>query len=331
MRRLLRRLGTLGLGLLGCVSEDGAPQVNPRDVGMPMDASSGIPMDASAPCDQTQPFGPAQVLAELPWEVGTRSTNATLTADEKTIYFIYAPPSRDGGPVDIDIFTASRTDRSMPFGPQKRVESVSAHPVLERHVSVTGDGRTLYFTRQDAVGAQTRLYVASSNGGEFGNVSLIALPNAPPIGRSFIDDYTPSVRSDGSLLYFGSIGRSSASADIFKVTVPYALAAMPTPVAELNVPDAQDYQPVLSANELDIYFASNRGAGSGMDVWHASRKGPGDNFSVPERDPSLSSEFLDFPTWLSPDGCNMYLTRSLELDNTKDGSGYRLYVARKPR
>jgi hypothetical protein len=58
------------------------------------------------------------------------------------------------------------------------------------------------------------------------------------------------------------------------------------------------------------------------DVWTATRKNRADAFDPPTRVVELSSKYLDGPTWLSPDGCRLYLLS----DRASEGV-YRIYVS----
>jgi hypothetical protein len=269
----------------------------------------------AARCDLAKDFAAPMPLLELPWQRGDFQSSASLTADEKTLYFCQGNPNTD-------IFVATRSDGAAPFGQPKRVSELSGDSA-ETHVGVALDGKTIFFSR--ALTQGIRLHFATSSSGVFGNLGVIEFPDASAISPfQRIDDFTPSVRGD--LLYFSSQGRSSGSSDIFKVSIPYA-SVKPSDVAELNTNQYRDEHPVLSADGLQIYFASSRPPSQSVDVWQASRNAPGDNFLPPKIVPALSSAEEDFPTWLSPDGCTIYLSRQVIMS---DQPGYRIFVARRP-
>jgi Tol biopolymer transport system component len=85
--------------------------------------------------------------------------------------------------------------------------------------------------------------------------------------------------------------------------------ATPTLVSELNTLGSQTF-PVPSADGLYIYFASDRnGSGSAsIDVFLARRASTTDQFGIPTTVAEVSSSVEDDPTWLSPDGCRLYIS-----------------------
>ena len=75
---------------------------------------------------------------------------------------------------------------------------------------------------------------------------------------------------------------------------------------------AVDAYPVVTPDELTLYFASNRvdALMSGdYDVYVATRPSTGDSFGPPTILPVLNGTGADFPTWISRDECVLYLTR----------------------
>jgi WD40-like Beta Propeller Repeat len=301
-----------GIVLVGaCVGDE------PIAVANKMKDAAGGDGAAAPRCNAQKDFAaPVPLVLMPPWQPGDFQGSASLTADEKTLYFT-------SGSANTDIFVATRSDAAEAFGQPKRVNELSG-PTPEAHVSVTDDGKTVFFSRRLAQGV--RLHFASSNtAGVFGNVGVIEFPDASPIGPlTEIDDFAPSIRGD--LLYFASRGRSSGSSDVFKVSVPYA-SVKPSAVTELNTDTSREEQAILSADGLQIYFASDRAPSQSLDIWRSRRLAAGDNFLPPEIVPALASGEEDFPNWLSPDGCTIYLTRRVTTDGV---IGYRIYVAQRP-
>lgn len=80
--------------------------------------------------------------------------------------------------------------------------------------------------------------------------------------------------------------------------------------------------PVVTPDELTLYFGSNRPGGAGnYDIYQATRPTVADGFGAPIALASLNTASLDAPSWISEDGCELYFTR---LDANV---GYQLYVA----
>jgi hypothetical protein len=86
---------------------------------------------------------------------------------------------------------------------------------------------------------------------------------------------------------------------------------------------------VISADGLSLYFASNRAGSQGStnssDVWVARRQTKADAFGTPTNVAELSSPDEDIPSWLSADGCRMYVARM-----QMDWPTARIYTATRP-
>jgi hypothetical protein len=86
---------------------------------------------------------------------------------------------------------------------------------------------------------------------------------------------------------------------------------------------ADDTSPTLTADELVLYFDSNRGGGAGSrDLWVATRTTRDEAFGAAVNLPSLNSTANDFTPALSPDGGELYFASNAGAANTLD-----LYVA----
>jgi hypothetical protein len=83
-----------------------------------------------------------------------------------------------------------------------------------------------------------------------------------------------------------------------------------------------EYAPVVSADDLTIYFSN--ADGTARRVHRAKRRVVAENFGEALPIPSINAgTTFTQPTWLSNDGCEMYLTRSVNNNG-------EIYVARKP-
>jgi Tol biopolymer transport system component len=318
-------LCTLGIGAAtyACISDDASPAPRPgADAGLLLE--SGMPNRADAEtkrCNVASPFAAAEVMAEVPWIADYTIASATLTADERTLYYT-ANVNANGLPGKTsDIYTATRANVNDPFGNFKRVDKLSTG-ADELAVSVVGSGNRLYLSRATANGP--RMFYADIADTGIGDAVLLNF-RTPDAGSA--EDTSPAVRADGTLLYFASIGPSTRAYDLVKVSLPFSSSSPILPISELNT-EFGEGSPVLSADEKRIYFSSNRTANS-QDVWTASRTNTADPFTKIEKELSLSSTEEDYPTWLSQDGCVMYLTRTIA---NADGAAksYRIYVAKRP-
>ena len=68
---------------------------------------------------------------------------------------------------------------------------------------------------------------------------------------------------------------------------------------------ANELVPVVTTDELHIYFARNNG--TDYDVFEASRSSLADGFGAAAGVPGISTIGYDeLPSWVSPDGCHLY-------------------------
>ena len=85
---------------------------------------------------------------------------------------------------------------------------------------------------------------------------------------------------------------------------------------------------IVSHDLRTLFFASSAGApdvSQDYDIWSSTRASATAAFGAPVRVPELSSSAEDYPSWLSPDGCRIYLTRG-QLE-----TGYAVFVASRPK
>jgi Tol biopolymer transport system component len=118
---------------------------------------------------------------------------------------------------------------------------------------------------------------------------------------------TPNISADGLSLYFfsertpGSGGRDlyvatrASSSDEFDAV---------RELVGLNTPD-REHLPRVSADELTLYFVSNRSANA--EIWRATRSSRAADFADPQLVPELNSESEDGAVTVSPDGLEAIL------------------------
>jgi hypothetical protein len=100
-------------------------------------------------------------------------------------------------------------------------------------------------------------------------------------------------------------------------------------VGELNS-QAQESLPTVTPNDRLIYFASNRiesGAKGGFDIWLAVRPSLNDPYSAPALVPELNTSDDDFPDFIAPDGCTIWMHRNVTVAD--GGQSKVIYVATK--
>jgi Tol biopolymer transport system component len=202
---------------------------------------------------------------------------------------LYMASNRPGGKGGLDIWVATRTSTSAPWGaPANLGEPVNSAaddfcptPVGQRGLffvsrealpGACGQG-DIYFTHRSAAGAWAE------------PERLLCAPAGP---NSELDEQGPSWISSSpnlrgkKLLYFS---RSSAtvSGEIYvSERQNGARFGTATAVAELNDAAANDIQPNVRADGLEVVFSSNRAGGMGaQDVWVSTRASLDDSWSTP--------------------------------------------------
>jgi hypothetical protein len=90
------------------------------------------------------------------------------------------------------------------------------------------------------------------------------------------------------------------------------------PLDKLNT-DAAEVAPVVTVDELTIYFSSDRPGSNASAIWFAHRTSKSQEFVDPRVLVQLSTSGSEAPDWISPDQCTMYLHRAPN----------RIYVAKR--
>jgi hypothetical protein len=288
---LLFGIGSGCDGLLGANFDDARPRLDGADAG-----------PGSGRCDPSQGFGPPQRLPINDFIAD--AWHARLTADELSMYF-----TRDG-----DVYLASRASLDEEFGAPAPLDSVNTANGAEMAPSVTGDGLHIFievaplFVQDPLVSIVSASRMGPSDA--FAPPALVAKINSAV--ASF--DMQPYVTPDGGALYFASTRNGGAGVDLFRSPRLADGYGPPEPMTSINSV-THDNSPVVTADELTIYFASLRSAGSRgeWDVFVAHRDRRDEPFRAAAPLAGVNTTGTEFPTWISPDGCELYLTRRADL------------------
>jgi WD40-like Beta Propeller Repeat len=194
---------------------------------------------------------------------------------------LYMASNRPGGKGGLDVWVATRASTSSPWGaPTNLGEPINSAADDFCPTPVGANG--LFFVSREALpGAcgQGDIYFThrSGSGAWAEPERLLCAPAGP---NSALDEQGPSwVAVDNKLrgkklLYFSRSSAAPAIAgDIFvSEREKGARFGTATTVAELNDTAANDIQPNVRADGLEIVFSSNRAGGSGaQDIWIATR------------------------------------------------------------
>lgn len=266
--------------------------------------------DGGVVCSPSKPFAAPLIVPGLN-QLGTNSS-ARFSTDELTAYFGNLRAADAGGTGNYEIFTATRDRIGAAFVGAQKPTVINSATASDYDPVVTADGQTLYFgsTRTQAM---DRIYVSIFNPitSNFSAPAVIdSISQAADAGATApgtLDALQPYVLPDNTVLYFGSA--RAGTRDIYRATRSTAGFSRGMAVAELNTTSVEQF-PTVSADELVIYWGSNRtdaGRG-GFDVWMATRDSTAGPFGNVRNVTEVNTTTDDFPSWISPDGCRLYLT-----------------------
>jgi Tol biopolymer transport system component len=307
-----------GCGLLTGI-DDLVNVPDPLDASTSSEASAPTPDAPTAPprCDPEKPFETPTRVMDLSPEDGYEDGDARLSADERTVYF---QSTRETDPVLHRVWVSTRRDADASFEPPTLIE-------LESGVSfyapvVTPDGLTIVMQRGKE-GSTLVFATRPDPGAQFLNLQNVRGTNAP--GE---DERDPFLASDGRLLF----ARVSAQgADVYIAAGSFKSGFAATALARINS-TSQERNPVLSADGRRLFFSSDRDSAAGTRrIFTATREDPTAPFGEPTQVSELAvpggTHDYDAPTWISEDGCVLYLA-----SNRGSAAGQaHIFVARRPQ
>jgi hypothetical protein len=107
---------------------------------------------------------------------------------------------------------------------------------------------------------------------------------------------------------------------------------LPAEITPLDMDDAGAPTEVdtsaVSPDQLTIFFGSTRAGGLGNeDVWMSKRATVQDVWQAPLDVKAVNSPGSEMPTWISADGCRLYM----QVNPTGDWDGWQISLATRPR
>jgi len=263
----------------------------------------GVPADALGTCNLLAPFGTPRLISELS-DPNVLDGTLRLLPDELSGYMW----SYTGGS-DADLFYVTRSGLDVPFS-MTRVTSVATSS-QELDPSIASDGSVFVFRRS---GPGDELYAAPvTSPGVLGTAVALSTINT---GSTEAQAYMPINRNE---LYFQST--RTMAGDIYMSTwtggttfsAPVVVAGLATAAVEGD--------PAVTSDGLTMYFRSDVAATSaGFNIYVATRPTTASAFGAATIVPNVNTDADDGPSWISPDGCRLYI--SSDVAGTND-----VYVA----
>jgi hypothetical protein len=267
---------------------------------------SVLALAVAAPAANFSSWGTAQKIDEIGGnsaELNTTSMDGCPIQSPDGLS-LYVASNRPGGLGGLDIWVARRASTDEPWGaPENLGEPVNSASDDFCPTPVRGGG--LFFVSREALPGSCGLgdiYFARDNPvkGWSEPRNLGCAPDGP---NTALDEQGPSyVESDDEAFLFFSSSSAAVPGDIY---VSSRLDGWnfggSSPAAGLNDAAANDIQPNVRKDGLEVVFSSNRAGGYGaQDIWSATRKsvdspwstpvnvGGGVNTTAAESRPSLS-------------------------------------------
>lgn len=268
---------------------------------------AGTSQDGGAPdgttrqrCSPDAPFGAPTALGGL----GAYSVEAVRFGTNRSlVYLSLCPPNGDKR--GCDMYQGTITTTPDTYGSLVPMSTVNVSNAYDSYPTVTGSAKHLLFG-SDRSGAVKIFLASASAGGVFEKPAALPIP--------FAASNEPYLLADGRTFYFAATAsmapprwglyRAEGAAPTFG-----APSALPGP--QVNQASSNQFAPVVTEDELEVFFASSRPPGNddNFDLWVARRSTKTEPFGPAQRLDSLNGGQNDFPTSISPDACELYYIR----------------------
>lgn len=289
---------------------------------------AGVSADARpSGCDPTTPFDAAVPVPGLATAAHVEY-GAHFSPDERVAYF--GRVTRDGGDdatYTEAAFTATRTSSAGEFSAFGRLSGEP--PVRDGSPTVTADGGMFFFSRSDPKTGRSFIFEGSFSIQGVGFVDAKKLTGPVNEGDS---QQAPYVTPDGNALYFsGESATGSSSTSIYRAarngSGGYADVAVVAGLGAQN--DSYDSSPVVTSDELTIYWSRSNTTGPPASIHVATRSDKSSKFSgdrvVSELD---TADTRQMPSFISADRCRIYFSRSRQVGQALESD---VFVASKRR
>ena len=236
--------------------------------------------------------------------------NATLTADELTMYFT---SDRPGGFGLADIWMTRRASRSSPWEPPVNLGPPINTPFIDGASALSPDGHLLFFhsNRPGTMGGND-IWLAHRSGSKDGLEWETPVPLGPDVNTTDDEQGPEYVAGDrGGALYFNRGNQMLLRSDLYRAGIDRdgETDGPAQPLTELNDPTVNDAAPTVRADAREILFWSARAGGMGADIWRSTRQSANHPWSPPENPgPPLNTPVNDLHPELSQDALTLYFS-----------------------
>jgi WD40-like Beta Propeller Repeat len=204
---------------------------------------------------------------------------------------LYIASNRPGGRGGLDIWVATRASASAPWGAPVNLGEPVNSAADDFCPTPVGKAGLFFVSREALPGAcgQGDIYFTRRNGaGSWAEPERLLCAPAGP--NSELDEQGPSWvdvngkrRAQKQLYFSRSSAAPAVAGELFMSTREKGARFGPaTAVTALNDAAANDIQPNVRADGLEVVFSSNRTGGQGgPDIWVSTRARIGDSWSAP--------------------------------------------------
>ena len=178
-----------------------------------------------------------------------------------------------------DLYQSTRNSIDEPFGEPERIDSLSRSRTEDGHQTLSSDGLTTFFASEAPNGARSDVGIWTATRETLD--SEWSEPEFVDTG-SFPAYFAPRLSSDDLTLYFNGY-RSSFRMDIFKMeressSEPFGA---PKPISEINTSNMAEFSPVLSRDELTMFYSSGTNQAGNLHIKVATRSSTDEPFDEP--------------------------------------------------
>lgn len=225
-----------------------------------------------------------------------------VSRDDKTFYMA---SNRAGGLGGIDIWVSTRASADDPWGEPVNVGAPVNSTANDFCPTISRDGHLFYFVSNRTGGCGgDDIYATRLRPDGWDPVQNLGCEVNSSLGEA--SPFPLPERADGPVLYFSST--RAGTSDIFRSESHGGIFGPAAPVTELNSGTAQDGQPSLRRDGLEIFFFSTRPGGLGaQDLYSSTRTSVAEPWSTPANlGSAVNSSAADTRPSLSWDGTTLY-------------------------